>query len=137
MVNRDEAVQAMRLVLEQEPRLRLALLFGSVARSSASEQSDIDLAVQGDELDLAQLSAALSSALGRETQVVGLRDAGVPLLEELLRDGVVVYERPPHTAATWRARAIADLEIDRPWYARMRDAWLRRVAERGLRDGQS
>jgi predicted nucleotidyltransferase len=136
VVNRDETVRALRAVLEQEPRLRLALLFGSVARGSATEQSDIDLAVQGDELDVAQLSAALSSALGRETQIVALRDAGVPLLEELLRDGIVVYEQPPHTAASWRARAIADLEIDRPWYARMRDAWLRRVAERGLHDGQ-
>jgi predicted nucleotidyltransferase len=65
VVSLDDTVRAIRTVLGQEPRLRLALLFGSVARGSASEQSDIDLAVQGDELDLAQLSAALSGALGR------------------------------------------------------------------------
>jgi hypothetical protein len=62
---------------------------------------------------------------------VALPDAGVPLIEELLRDAIVVYEQPAYAAASWRARVIADLEIDRPWYARMRDAWLRTVAERG------
>jgi hypothetical protein len=43
-----------------------------------------------------------------------------------------VHERRRGTAATWRAHALADLETDAPWFARMRDAWLARVAARGL-----
>ncbi len=30
------------------------------------------------------------------------------------------------------AQAIATLETDRPWYERMRDAFLLRIAEKGL-----
>ena len=114
----------------------MALLFGSVARDTAGQKSDVDVAVDEAGADLPQLSAELTQAVGREVQIVTLGDAGVPLLEEILRDGIVVYERTPHAAASWRSHTIADLEIDRPWYARMRDAWLRRVAERGLGDGQ-
>jgi predicted nucleotidyltransferase len=135
-MTRDEAVREIRSLLACQPGVSLALLFGSVARNTANEQSDIDLAVDGEGVDLAQISAALSLELGRETQVVALRDAGVPLLEEILRDGIVAYEQRAYAAARWRSHVLSDLEIDRPWYARMRDAWLRRVAERGLDDGQ-
>jgi hypothetical protein len=74
----------------------------------------------------------LSSVLGREVEVVSLRDPAVPLLQELVRDAIVVREGEPHAAARWRANALLDLQLDPPWYDRMRDAWLRRVAERGL-----
>jgi hypothetical protein len=50
---------------------------------------------------------------------------------------VVLCEGAAGAAAAWRSRTLSDLEIDRPWYARMREAWLRRVAERGIADGQS
>jgi predicted nucleotidyltransferase len=135
-MTRDETARAIRSLLASQHGVSLALLFGSVARDAANEQSDIDLAVDGEDVDLARISAALSLGLGRETQVVALRDAGVPLLEEILRDGIVVYEHRPYAAARWRSHVLSDMEIDRPWYARMRDAWLRRVAQRGLDDGQ-
>lgn len=128
----------IRGVLARHAGVRFALLFGSVADGTAEEHSDVDLAVDAEPgTDLVGLSADLTAAVGRESEVVLLGDAGVPLLEELLRDGVVVYERRPHAASRWRAQVLSDLEVDRPWYARMRDAWLRKVAERGLGDGQS
>ncbi len=133
-----EALEALRLALAPHTGVRFALVFGSVARGTAGSDSDLDIAVDADPAtDLAQLSADLSHAVFREAEVVNLRDAGIPLLEELLRDGIVVFERQPHAAATWRARVLSDMEIDRAWYARMRDAWLKKVAERGLGDGQS
>jgi hypothetical protein len=67
-----------------------------------------------------------------EVDVVDLEHAGVPLLARIVREGVLVHELRPGAAATWRGQALADLETDAPWFARMRDAWLARVAARGL-----
>jgi hypothetical protein len=79
------------------------------------------------------LGADLSAKLGREVDIASLDSAvSIPLLEEVLRDGIVLHEREEGDAALFRSRALATLETDRPWFARMRDAWLRRVAERGI-----
>ena len=135
---RDDAttealLDALRHALSGRSEVRLVLLFGSCARGTASEGSDVDLAVLADPLDAAALSADLTLALHREVEAVDLADdLGVPLLEAIIQDGVVVHEGAPGEAARWRARALIDLETDRPWFARMRDAWLRAVAEHGL-----
>jgi hypothetical protein len=47
-------------------------------------------------------------------------------------DGVVVYERTPGAGALFRSRTLAMLETDGPWYRRMRDAFLKRVANKGI-----
>ncbi len=112
--------------------VRLALLFGSEARGTAGPASDVDVAVDAPGVDRLALAAELGAALDREVDVVPLEDAGFPLLEQLVRDGVTVHEGRPGAAARWRAHALASLETDRPWFERMRDAWLRRVAERGV-----
>jgi predicted nucleotidyltransferase len=123
--------------LALEPDVRLALLFGSVARGTDGADSDVDLAVQvPEDYDLAALSSRLSLALGREVEVISLRDPGVPMIEELLRDAVVVHEGEYGAAAQWRSHAWLDREIDLPWYERMRDAWLKHVAEGGMTRGQ-
>ncbi|MGH7296295.1 MAG: type VII toxin-antitoxin system MntA family adenylyltransferase antitoxin [Polyangiaceae bacterium] len=114
------------------PGVRLAILFGSHARGVAHPGSDVDVAVLAPGVDPLALAAGLGRALGCVVDVVSLADPGVPLLEELVRDGVVVHEAPPGAGAQWRSRALAQLETDRPWYARMRDAWLSRVASEGL-----
>lgn len=136
-MSRDELIAALRHALAERNGIQLAMLFGSVARNRANPQSDIDVAVDAEpQVDLAELASALGIAVGREVDVVRLSDAGVPLLEELVQDGIVLHEGVPHAAARWRSHTLADLDTDRPWYARMRDAWLRRVAQRGLGDGQ-
>ena len=109
------------------PGLRLALLFGSEARGTAGSGSDVDLAVAGAGLDVAALSGALSAELDRELDVVRLEGASIPMLEELLRDAIPVVECVPGAYALWRSRTLASLELDRPWYARMRDAHLARL----------
>lgn len=114
----------------------LALLFGSEAQGRARSDSDVDVAVIAPGVDLAQLAGDLSSRLGREVDVVDLEDAFVPLLAEVVAHGVVVHEGRSGAAGAWRAHALADLEIDLPWYRRMSDGWLGRVAARGLGDGQ-
>ena len=129
----DPAVQAIRECLQGRLDVRLALVFGSRARGTATPTSDVDVAVGAPGVDLLDLAAELSRATGLEVDVVDLEHAGVPLLARIVREGIlVVHERRPGTAATWRALALADLETDAPWFARMREAWLARVAARGV-----
>ena len=125
-------IQSFKQVLHARGDVALALLFGSRAREDAKESSDVDVALLAPEADLLDIGARLSQTSGLEVDVVSLADPGVPLLEELLRDAVVLYEARPGAYATWRSHVLADLELDRPWYARMRDAWLERVAQRGV-----
>jgi predicted nucleotidyltransferase len=125
-------IQPFQQVLRARGDVALALLFGSRARGDASETSDVDVALLAPSADLFEIGAQLSQASGLEVDVISLADPGVPLLDELLRDAVVLYEARPGVYPTWRARVLADLELDRPWYERMRDAWLERVAERGV-----
>ena len=112
--------------------MALALLFGSRARGDAHEASDVDVALLAPAADLLEIGAQLSQASGLEVDVISLADPGVPLLDELLRDAVVLHEAQPGAYATWRSHVLADLELDRPWYERMRDAWLERVAQHGV-----
>ncbi len=116
--------------------VRLAILFGSRATGKATPTSDVDLALDADAPQFALIAGELSSELGLEVDVVSLKDVTIPLLEALIRDGIVVHEGRRGAGAAWRSKALAELETDRPWYARMRDAWIARVAERGLGRGR-
>lgn len=123
-----EVVEALRNALRAREDVSLALLFGSRARGQARGDSDADVAVLGRNLDLLALAGDLSDAARVEVDVVSLEDPGYPLLNALLRDGVVLHEGKRHAAASWRTRAILDAETDRPGYERMRDAYLRKLA---------
>lgn len=129
-------IEQLRSLLEAQKNLavaglEVALLFGSMARGRARPDSDVDLAVFG-HVDPLELSGALSALLCREVDVVRIEGAPVPLLDSIVRDGKVVFERVPGAAATLRSRLLASLEVDRAWYARMQRAFLARVAERGI-----
>jgi predicted nucleotidyltransferase len=129
-------VERLRLALAGRRDVRVAILFGSQARGTARADSDVDLAVVAPDADPLDLAAELSQALEREVDVVPLSDdPGVPLLEALVRDGVIVHEATRGAGALWRSRALTTLETDRPWYDRMSNAWLKRVAEKGFSRG--
>ena len=121
----DELAKA----LAGHPEVRLAMLFGSRARGRAQPSSDVDLAVEGDDLDILALASELALHLGLEIDLVELDRASYPLLKALLRDAIVVHEGVRGAAASWRAQAIGRVELDRPWFERMRDGFLCRLAE--------
>jgi len=124
---------AVREAARGRPGLRLVVLFGSTARGEAGPSSDVDLGVLGAGGDGPAMAAEVSRAVGREVDVVALEgELPVPLLEALVRDGRVVWRADAAAEGAWRARAVADLELRRPGWRRMRDAWLARVATRGL-----
>jgi predicted nucleotidyltransferase len=112
--------------------VRVAVLFGSRSRGTARPDSDVDLAVEAPGVDLLTLGAELGAALDLEVDVVDLEEASIPLLEHVVRDGIIVHEGRRGAGGLWRSRTLATLETDRPWYRRMRDAWLARVAREGI-----
>jgi predicted nucleotidyltransferase len=131
--------ERLRTELAERSGIRVAVVFGSRARKTEHAGSDLDLGIDGTDVDLSTLAGELSIALGLPVDTVSLDPAAasIPLLEEVMRDGVVVYEHRPGAGAAWRSRALTSLETDRPGYAAMRDAYLKSVATRGLADGQS
>jgi len=127
---RAAVVDALRGALAGRKEIALALLFGSFARDRARADSDADVAVLGRDLDLLALIADLSDAVKRQVDVVDLAQAGYPLTKALLRDAIVLHQGVPGAAAAWRTRAILEVETDRPWFERMRDAYLKHLAAR-------
>jgi predicted nucleotidyltransferase len=115
--------------------VRVAVLFGSEARGTATGGSDVDIAVEAPDVDLLELRAQLVSELNREVDVLDLYDVSIPMLERIVLEGVVVHEAYSGAGALWRSRALASLETDRPWFARMRDAWIVRVRDHGVSRG--
>lgn len=85
--------------LRTERNVRLAILFGSLARGNAGEGSDVDLLVSLAEerpLCTAQLAARLSRALQRDVDVLPLehvRERDPVLFDAILRDGRPVVDR--------------------------------------------
>lgn len=72
--------------------LKIALVFGSVARGCARSDSDLDIAVATDRALTAaekiSLIAQLAEISGRAIDLVDLYQVGEPLLGEILRDGI-------------------------------------------------
>lgn len=129
MNTQDPIIASLKQVLAGRKDVRLALLFGSRARGRDRPGSDADVAVLGRGLNLLKLAADLSRAAKVEVDVVSLSDPGYPLLNAILRDGLLLYEGEKGAEASWRSHAWLEADIDRPWFERMRDAYLTRVAE--------
>lgn len=93
-------ISALTARLEREPWIVAAWLFGSVARGTASDSSDVDIAILGAgsapkklaDLPL-DLEAELATTLGGEVQIVRVDRAPSDLVHRVLRDGVLVVDR--------------------------------------------
>ncbi|MFZ5470292.1 MAG: type VII toxin-antitoxin system MntA family adenylyltransferase antitoxin [Myxococcota bacterium] len=125
-------LEKLRAALRGRTDVKLALLFGSQATGRAQASSDVDVAVDAPGVDSYALAGELGRATGEEVHLVSLDAAGLPLVEALLRDGVLVHESRRGNAAAWRTRAILAMETDGASYDRMRRAFLARVAARGF-----
>lgn len=84
----------LREVLAGFPTIRLAVLFGSMARGTARPDSDVDVAVQADRALAPDvritITEALALAFNRPVDLVDLRTVGQPLLHEILSGGIQV-----------------------------------------------
>lgn len=121
----------LRDVLERQPGIRQALVFGSVASGMARADSDLDIAVDaGRPLDAAArigLIQALAAATGRAVDLIDLRTVGEPLLGQILKHGRRVVGSDAERAELIR-RHLFDAEDFLPYIERLlqerRRAWI-------------
>ena len=125
------AIENLTRVLEQVPRVRLAVLFGSAAKGTGRSDSDIDVGVsleRGSDLS-PTLGVALERAAGRPVDLVWL-DTAPPLLRfEIARNGLVLVQRDPYTWAEFRAHAMIDWWDWAPTARMMHQAMASRLRE--------
>lgn len=78
-------------VLGRHQAIRLALLFGSLAKGTARFDSDLDLAVGADHPldvdDTIELISDLAKATGRPVDLIDLSTVGEPLLGQIIAGG--------------------------------------------------
>ena len=104
----------LRRVLELEPDVAYALLFGSSAKGTAHPGSDADIAIElragtaPDVRSLGGLAARLESAVGRPIDLVLLHEAPAPLAYRIFRDGHLIIERDRRALVARKARAVLD-----------------------------
>jgi predicted nucleotidyltransferase len=107
-------IAAVTDALRTERNVRLAVLFGSLARGDAGEGSDIDLLVWFAEerpLCKAQLAARLARALRRDVDVLSLdhvRAREPVLFDAILREGRPVIDRDGSWSALGAGRAVTE-----------------------------
>lgn len=83
--------------LYENPEIDLVILFGSRAAGEMHAESDIDLALRGrGPLDLVAMTNQVTQLLRTDrVDVVDLRRASPVLMMEVVRGGVLLYERSP------------------------------------------
>ncbi len=101
-----------RELLESQPPVRLAYVFGSTARGEARTSSDVDIGVVLDvtrpPVDLAELAEKLEGVLFRRVDLLDLDRASPLLRREILRDGVLLVCRDEVERAEFESRALSE-----------------------------
>lgn len=115
-------------VLRTEPAVRLAVLFGSVARGDERGDSDLDLLVRlrdGSHVALAALEERLGYVNGRRVQLVSLEQAyrAPLLLADVVRDGRVLVDRDGEWQPLKRREAVIARRAREEEERLEREAW--------------
>ena len=122
-------------VLEHNPSVTLAVLFGSAARGADGPANDVDVGVLFAS-DAARhecataLGVALERSCGRTVDLVTLNDAPPLLRFEIARTAVLLVERSQHAWSDFRVRAAVDWWDWAPTARRMYAAAAARVRAR-------
>jgi predicted nucleotidyltransferase len=113
-------LEALRRVLDEEPRVAYAIAFGSAARGAVGPHSDVDVALElsaGAFLtprELGALAARLEDAAGKPVDLVLLDEAPPALAYRAFRDGRAILTRDPSALAERKTRAILEYLDFRP-----------------------
>ena len=87
-----EMAQRLAALLKQQGGVRLAYLFGSQARNTATRESDIDVAVSlGQPMaaaDKARLTSEIGAAFGRPVDLIDIESANGWILGRVFREGI-------------------------------------------------
>ena len=120
-------------VLRTQPKIRLAVLFGSLGRTRGRADSDLDIAVAAAQPFTAEekieLIQNLAAAFGRPVDVVDLQAATGPILAQALTTGRVVHCTDHTLYAELIKRVLFDEADMRPYRDRIlaerRRAWIK------------
>jgi predicted nucleotidyltransferase len=113
-------IERLRPVLEADPRIAYAIVFGSRGRGSAHDGSDTDLGVglvRGTRLsaaEIGELVSRLESAVQGRVDLVLLDEVGPGLAYRALRDGRVVFEKDRSALVERKTRVILEYLDFRP-----------------------
>ncbi len=127
----------LRRVLELEPDLSYALVFGSAGRGTHRLDSDVDVAIElrpgaaRDVHAIGGLIARLESATGRAVDLVLVDEAPAPLAYRVFRDGQLLLERDHLALVARKARVILEYLDFKPVEERCARGVLRAAAARG------
>jgi predicted nucleotidyltransferase len=129
---RVDAIEAVREVLEARADVRLAYLFGSVARGEARASSDFDIGVVFAPVpapaEIDRLASDLEAAARRRVDLVVLNDAPPLLGQEAIRTGRLILCRDEDERVRFQTRATARY-LDTAHLRRVQYAYLRERAE--------
>lgn len=107
-----DLIEIVKQRLTADERVKLAVLFGSLARGRAKPTSDIDIGVAyagqltlDEKIDLGQ---KLSAATGREVDVVDLRRVEGVLLQQILNCRVTLVRREPELMGNLIAKRVTE-----------------------------
>ncbi len=127
-----EAHAAVTAALQAEVRIRLAVIFGSSARGTASSKSDLDIGVLGLPIcDLPKVAVQLGRVAKREVDLIDLASAPPLLRVEIARDGVLLLARPAYLWSDFRGQALIDWWDWAPYARRFGAAAMARLSAGG------
>lgn len=112
-MQRQQTLNAARDVLTKVlPEAWAVYVYGSFARGDEWPDSDVDLAVllppRARIQDRLALIAEISRRIGHEADIVNLREAGLDLVHEVLRDGRPLLVRHESDVLAWEAERMTD-----------------------------
>lgn len=119
-------------LLSQYPDIKLAILFGSLARTQGNDESDLDVAIAAE----APLSAAskltlieaLAARFGRPIDLIDLHEVDGPILQQALCHGILVYCRDHRLYGELIRKMLYNQSDVMPYYRRIlaerRRSWL-------------
>ena len=91
-------------IFKKYPEVRCAYLYGSYARKEAKPESDVDILVICHNMGLSffGMASELSKALGKEVdlQTVEQLEGSVPLIENILTEGIKIYDRKAYCSTS-------------------------------------
>jgi predicted nucleotidyltransferase len=128
----DQIEATLTTLLRSHDGVKAAWVFGSVARSAATMESDLDVAVLGDEPLPASLKMKLIEELAQATgRAVDLGDLQVthgPIVDRVLHDGVRLFCDDMALYAELMKRRWFDRAVWRPYRRRIlkerRERWI-------------
>lgn len=126
-------LERVERALQQAGGVRLAIVFGSLAKGTQKPGSDLDIAVALDQAMSVQqhidLIGALALATGRPIDLVDLRTAGEPLLGQIMQHGRRILGSDV-LHAQYMTRHVMDAADFMPYQTRIleerRQAWIGR-----------